>query len=80
MRRSHFTVLIVFLAATLVGYALLPRLQVRWLPSRGQTHIGISYSWPNASPAALEQQVTAPLEAGLALLRPTAQFRRRWPT
>ncbi|MBC6994441.1 efflux RND transporter permease subunit [Neolewinella lacunae] len=65
--RAYPTVL--FLSAlALIGYLLLPQLSIRWQPSNGTATLRISYAWAGANPEALEQQVTAPLEAAFALV------------
>ena len=66
--RAYPTIL--FLTAlALIGYLLLPRLTIRWQPGPARTDLNIRYTWPGADPQTLEQQVTAPLEGGFALLR-----------
>ncbi|MEL7160000.1 MAG: efflux RND transporter permease subunit [Bacteroidota bacterium] len=61
-------------ALALIGYLLLPRLSVRWQPGNGQANLRVSYAWPGAGPQALEQRVTAPLEAAFALVRDVEQI------
>ncbi|MEM7571657.1 MAG: efflux RND transporter permease subunit [Bacteroidota bacterium] len=65
---SHFSVTLGFLSLAVIGYLLLPRLSVRWEPSFPQKQLSLSYAWPEADPQLLEQQLTAPLEAALALI------------
>lgn len=66
--RPYPTVLLLT-ALALLGYLLLPRLSVRWQPGAGRTELMVDYAWPGAGPAALERQVTAPLEGALSLVR-----------
>ena len=70
-----FPTLLLLTALALLGYLLLPRLTVRWQPGAARTTLQLSYAWPEAGPQALEQQVTAPLEAALALVRDVQEIR-----
>lgn len=63
-----FPTILTFLALALVGFLLLPQLSIRWQPSPGKGTLSVEYSWPGAGPDAVESQVTAPLEAALALV------------
>lgn len=64
-----FPTILLLTALALIGYLLLPQLSIRWQPGGGTANLRVSYAWPGAGPAALEQQVTAPLEAAFALVR-----------
>ena len=66
--RPYPTILLLT-ALALLGYGLLPRLTIRWEPGPARTDLRVSYVWPGTNPQVLEQQVTAPLEGALALLR-----------
>jgi multidrug efflux pump subunit AcrB len=68
MRPSAFSTLLFFTAAAAVGYALLPLLPLKWLPTGGGAALYVRYDWPEASPEALERSVTAPLEGAFSLL------------
>lgn len=68
MRLPAFSVILIFLAAAVAGYGLLPRLSVRWLPTVERADLQLSWQWPGAAPQTLEARVTAPLEGALALL------------
>ena len=70
-----FPTLLSLTALALLGYLLLPRLTVRWQPATPGSLLQVSYAWPGSSPQALEQQVTAPLEAALALVRDVEELR-----
>ena len=70
-----FPTILALTALALLGYLLLPRLTVRWQPGAAHTTLQVSYGWPEAGPQALEQQVTAPLEAALALVRDVQEIR-----
>lgn len=61
-RTSAFSVIVVFILMMIVGLAFLPRLSVRLHPSRTMPSLTVSFSWPNASPRLVEQNITAPLE------------------
>ncbi|MEM6801464.1 MAG: efflux RND transporter permease subunit, partial [Bacteroidota bacterium] len=47
---------------SLIGYFLIPRISFQLEPSRSLPELTVNYSWPNASPELIEQQVTAKLE------------------
>jgi multidrug efflux pump subunit AcrB len=68
VRQSSFSTLLFFTAAAAVGYALLPLLPLKWLPSGGEASLYVQYGWSEASPEALERSVTAPLEGAFSLL------------
>ena len=59
---SAFSVIVVFILLMILGLAFLPRLSVRLHPSGTLPSLTITYSWHNASPRLVEQNVTAPLE------------------
>ena len=63
-----FSRILIFTAVALLGYLLLPRLSIRWQPSSRAASLRISYGLPSADPALLEREVTAPLEAAVALV------------
>jgi multidrug efflux pump subunit AcrB len=60
--------LLVFAAFTLIGLALAPRLSVRYLPAAYTPRLTVSFQWPQATPEAIEQAVTAPLEGAFELV------------
>jgi multidrug efflux pump subunit AcrB len=61
--------LLVFVVLSVVGLALLPKLSIQLNPSANGGNLTISYDWPNASPEAVERQVTTPLEGLFSTLR-----------
>ena len=52
----------VFAALILIGFSVLPLLDVKLEPSRILPSLTVNYSWPDASARVVEEQVTAPLE------------------
>ncbi len=66
--RPYPTILLLT-ALALLGFLLLPQLSIRWQPSNGTTRLQVRYAWPGAGPAAVERNITAPLEGAFALLR-----------
>ncbi len=70
-----FPTILALTALALLGYLLLPRLTIRWQPGPATATLRVDYAWPGATPQALEQQVTAPLEAALALVRNVGEIR-----
>ena len=72
---GRFTTILTFCAFALLGYLLLHRVAVRWQPTVEKATLQISYNWPGASPQAIETQVTAPLEAAIALVQDIEEIR-----
>ncbi|MDD4644874.1 MAG: efflux RND transporter permease subunit [Bacteroidales bacterium] len=68
-RTSSFSILVVSMILMIIGAALVPRLPVHLQPSQTTTSLSIRYSWPNATPRLVEQEVTAPLEGLLNTIR-----------
>ncbi len=68
MKRPVFGTIIAFLALAVIGYGLIPRISLRYIPSVKETSITVSYQWPKASPALIEQRITAPLEGAFELV------------
>jgi multidrug efflux pump subunit AcrB len=66
--RPYPTILLLT-ALAIIGYLLLPRLSIRWQPGNAAGSLSVSYGWAGADPGAVEQQLTAPLEAAFALVR-----------
>lgn len=65
---SRFSILIIFSVLAVIGLALLPRLSVQWLPSYQSPSLTVRFSWPNASPEVVEQEVITPLEGAFNLV------------
>jgi multidrug efflux pump subunit AcrB len=53
----------------IIGAALIPMLPVHLQPTRSMKSLSVRYSWQEASPRLLEQEVTAPLEGLLNTIR-----------
>ena len=66
---SPFSTRMVFAILTLVGFALIPRLSVQFIPSANDATINISYNWSNAAPKVIEREVTTSLEGALSLVQ-----------
>ena len=69
MSISSFKIFIVFILFTVVGIFISPKLSVKLNPSSTLPSIIVNYSWTNASPFALERDVTSKLEAGFSTLK-----------
>ena len=61
---SSFKTLIIFLLLGFLGFFIIPKLSVRLNPSETLPSISVNYNWVNASPYALEREVTSILEGG----------------
>lgn len=68
MKRPVFGTIITFLALSVIGYGLIPRIALRYIPSVQESSITVSYQWPQASPALVEQKITTPLEGSFELV------------
>jgi len=55
--------------------ALLPKLPIQLKPEYNYQTIGVSYSYPGASPRTIEEKVTSVIEARLALVREVKNVR-----
>lgn len=61
-RPSAFSILVIFLLLVIVGFSLLPLLNVQLTPSRSLPRLSVSYGWSDASARVIEQEVTSKLE------------------
>ncbi|RMD70163.1 MAG: efflux RND transporter permease subunit, partial [Bacteroidetes bacterium] len=68
MQGHHFRRLMIFAVLTVAGLGLVPRLDLSFEPRVWSARVAVTWSWPGASPAQVEREVTAPLEAALALV------------
>ncbi|MFC4634539.1 efflux RND transporter permease subunit [Dokdonia ponticola] len=69
MKISSFKICIITGILTALGFLVIPQLSVKLNPSTTLPSITVSYSWPNASPYALERDITSILEGGFSTLR-----------
>ncbi len=68
MQGHHFRRLMTFAVLTIAGLGLVPRLDLSFEPRVWSARVAVTWSWPGASPAQVEREVTAPLEAALSLV------------
>lgn len=66
---STFKILIIAFTLGILGFLIIPRLSVRLNPSDSLPSISVNYSWNNASPYALEREVTSILEGGFSTVK-----------
>lgn len=69
MKSRPFSVIVVFIALSLIGCALLPLLPVKLAPSRSLPSITVSFSMRGSSARTVETEVTSRLESVLARIR-----------
>jgi multidrug efflux pump subunit AcrB len=69
VRLPAFSTILLFVAAALIGFALIPYLQLNFLPKSNNKSVRISYQYPNADPEQVERVITTPLEAGINLIQ-----------
>jgi multidrug efflux pump subunit AcrB len=67
--KSTYTIILLFVVLALLGMLALPKVPFRFNSHQVGGILVVSYSWPNAPPEALEQQVTARLEGILGTLQ-----------
>ena len=65
---SNFSIRIIFTVLSVIGFALLPLLSIRLLPTSKAYQLTINYNWSNAAPSVIEQAVTTPLEGAFNLV------------
>jgi len=66
--RSNFSIRIIFAVLSIIGFALLPLLSIRFLPTAKAYQLTVNYTWSNAAPTVIEQAVTTPLEGAFNLV------------
>jgi multidrug efflux pump subunit AcrB len=59
---SPFSTILVFVALMIIGFAMMPLLNIQLSPSRTTCSISVDYYWPGASARNIEQEVTSRLE------------------
>lgn len=69
MTSRSFSIIIVFIALSLVGCALLPLLPVKLAPSRTLPSITVSFSMHGSAARTVESEVTSRLESALARIK-----------
>ena len=74
-RASSFSILVITLILMIIGAALVPRLPVHLVSTRTRPSLSVSWSWQNASPRLIEQEVTAPLEGLLNTIPGVSEIR-----
>lgn len=57
-----FSVLLIFAVLITVGAALIPSLNLQYMPRSKQQQLSISYYWQNASARVIESEVTSKIE------------------
>ena len=62
VRIPSFSVLLIFAVLVTVGTALIPALNLQYLPRNKQQVMSISYFWQNASARVIESEVTSKIE------------------
>jgi multidrug efflux pump subunit AcrB len=65
---SAFKVFIGFIILIFLGIFLLPKLPIRLNPNDSLPSLTVTYKWPNASPYALEREITNILEGGFSTI------------
>jgi multidrug efflux pump subunit AcrB len=66
---SSFTILTVFAIFIIAGLALIPLIPVQLKPNYVLPGVSVSFTWSNAQPRAIEQEVTSVLEGILSSLK-----------
>ena len=66
---SSFSVLLILAALSVIGIALLPRLNIQYSPSKVEHHISVSFSWPGTATRVVEMEATSRLEGVLSVVK-----------
>lgn len=66
-RISPFSILIIFLIPTAIGFGLIFHLPLQWTPQKKSTSISIHINWPDASPSVIDQEINLPVEGIIQL-------------
>ncbi len=66
---SAFTVILLMTVMAFVGIAVIPSLDVSYLPDTTKNNISVSFSWPGVSERIVETEATSKLEAVLSGIR-----------
>ena len=74
---SSFSTIVVFVLLTVIGIALIPRLNVSLVPSRSLPSITVRYNWHGASSRIIEGRVTTPLEALFSSMKDVRRINSR---
>lgn len=69
MKSRSFSIIVIFIALSLVGCALLPLLPVKLAPSRNLPSLTVSFSMPGNSARTVEAEVTSRLESALTRIK-----------
>lgn len=65
-RLSSFSILLVMGALLMVGVAMVPMLNLQYTPTPSPRNVNVSFSWYDAAPILVEQEVTSKIESALA--------------
>lgn len=68
MRVNPFQTLLIALALTVIGLALVPELTLKYPPTERKPALTVQAYWRSASPEAVEREITSPREAALSLV------------
>ena len=74
---NNFSRSILLFLSCIIGALLIPRLSINLNPSIKQQNIAITYTYPGANAASVENEVTAKLESAFATLRNLEQINSR---
>ncbi|CEN51014.1 Acriflavin resistance protein [Capnocytophaga canis] len=66
---SSFQILIIFSILSILGILVIPKLSVHLNPNESLPSISVKYHWSNATPYAIEKEVTSVLEGGFSRLK-----------
>lgn len=64
-----FSVLLIMAALSVIGIALLPRLNIQYSPSKVEHRITVSFSWPGTATRVVEMDATSRLEGALSTVK-----------
>jgi multidrug efflux pump subunit AcrB len=77
LKNSTFTILTTFTLFVIIGFALLPLLEVSLLPNRSQPSITVQYAMSHASGEVIDAEITTPLEGVMSTLSGLVKLRSK---
>ena len=69
LRIPSFSVLLIFAVLTVIGAAMLPSLNLQYLPRDKQQTMSVTFYWQDASARVIESEVTSRVEGYIASLQ-----------
>ena len=69
LRIPSFSVLLIFAVLTVIGAAMLPSLNLQYLPRDKQQTMSVTFYWQDASARVIESEVTSRIEGYISSIK-----------